>query len=50
MDSAAVIHYADGYVVHRHTRQDALEIKGKLAEWLAPKGLAFNADKTRAWS
>jgi Group II intron, maturase-specific domain len=34
-------------VVHCHTRQDAYEIKAKLAVWLAPKGLAFNEDKTR---
>ena len=34
-------------VVHCHTRQDALEIKAKLAEWLASRGLAFNEDKTR---
>jgi hypothetical protein len=27
--------------------QDALEIKAKLAKWLAPRGLAFNEDKTR---
>jgi RNA-directed DNA polymerase len=34
-------------VVHCHTRQEALEVKGRLAEWLAPRGLAFNEDKTR---
>jgi len=34
-------------VVHCHTRQGALEIKAKLAKWLAPRGLAFNEDKTR---
>ena len=33
--------------MHCHTRQDALEIKAKLAEWLASRGLAFNEDKTR---
>ncbi len=37
-------------VVHCHTRQDALEIKAKLAKWLAPRGLAFNEDKTRVVS
>jgi RNA-directed DNA polymerase len=30
-----------------HSRQDALEIKSRLAAWLAPRGLAFNEDKTR---
>ena len=30
-----------------HTRQEALEVKARLADWLAPRGLAFNEDKTR---
>jgi RNA-directed DNA polymerase len=47
LDSPAAIRYADDFVVHCHTRQDALEIKAKLAKWLAPRGLAFNEDKTR---
>jgi RNA-directed DNA polymerase len=47
VDSPAVIRYADDLVVHCHTRQDALEIKARLAKWLAPRGLAFNEDKTR---
>jgi len=42
-----LIRYADDFVVHCHTRQDALEIKAKLAKWLAARGLAFNEDKTR---
>src|SRR6476660_7340204 len=46
-DPPAVIRYADDFVVHCHTRRDALEIKAKLAVWLAPRGLAFNEDKTR---
>jgi RNA-directed DNA polymerase len=29
-------------------RQDALQIKARLAAWLTPRGLAFNEDKTRA--
>jgi RNA-directed DNA polymerase len=47
VDSPAVIRYADDFVVHCHTRQDALEIKAKLAKWLTSRGLAFNEDKTR---
>jgi RNA-directed DNA polymerase len=47
VDSPAVIRYADDFVVHCHTRQDAVEIKAKLAKWLASRGLAFNEDKTR---
>ena len=47
VDSPAVIRYADDLVALCHTRQDALQIKARLAAWLAPRGLAFNEDKTR---
>ncbi len=47
VDSPAVIRYADDFVVLCHCRQDALGIKGRLAAWLTPRGLAFNEDKTR---
>jgi RNA-directed DNA polymerase len=30
-----------------HTRQEAEQVKAKLAAWLAPRGLSFNEDKTR---
>ena len=33
-----------------HSRQEALEVKARLADWLAPRGLAFNEDKTRVVS
>ena len=46
-DSPVLTRYADDFVVHCHTRQDALEIKAKLANWLTARGLAFNEDKTR---
>jgi RNA-directed DNA polymerase len=42
-----LIRYADDYVVLCHTRQQALEVKARLAGWLAPRGLSFNEDKTR---
>ena len=42
-----LIRYADDLVALCHTRQDALEVKARLAAWLAPRGLAFNEDKTR---
>ena len=45
--SPVLIRYADDYVVLCHTRQQALAVKAKLAAWLAPRGLAFNEDKTR---
>lgn len=41
------IRYADDFVVLCHTRQEALDVKARLASWLAPRGLAFNEDKTR---
>jgi len=47
VDSPALIRYADDFVVHCHSRQDAMAIKARLAAWLAPLGLAFNEDKTR---
>lgn len=30
-----------------HSRQEADQVKAKLALWLAPRGLSFNEDKTR---
>jgi RNA-directed DNA polymerase len=50
VDSPALIRYADDFVVHCHTRQDALEIQARLARWLAPRGLALNEHKTRVVS
>ncbi len=35
------------YVVLCHSWDEAFEVKARLAEWLAPRGLAFNEDKTR---
>jgi RNA-directed DNA polymerase len=45
--SPTVIRYADDYVALCHSRQEALEVKARLATWLTPRGLAFNEDKTR---
>ena len=45
--SPTVIRYADDLVALCHSRQEALEVKARLAAWLAPRGLAFNEDKTR---
>jgi RNA-directed DNA polymerase len=47
VDSPALVRYADDFVVLCHARQDAVRIKARLATWLAPRGLAFNEDKTR---
>jgi len=45
--SPVLIRYADDFVALCHTRQQALEVKARLVAWLAPRGLAFNEDKTR---
>jgi RNA-directed DNA polymerase len=42
-----LIRYADDLVCLCHSRQEALEVKARLADWLAPRGLCFNEDKTR---
>jgi len=41
------VRYADDVVVLCHTQEQAEQVKARLAEWLAPRGLAFNEDKTR---
>lgn len=41
------IRYADDFVVLSRTRDQVERIKAELAQWLAPRGLAFNEDKTR---
>jgi RNA-directed DNA polymerase len=48
--SPVLIRYADDFVVHCHSRQEAIEVKARLAAWLAPRGLAFNDDKTKVVS
>jgi RNA-directed DNA polymerase len=45
--SPTLTRYADDLVVCCHTRQQAEQVKAKLAAWLAPRGLAFNEAKTR---
>jgi RNA-directed DNA polymerase len=47
MGCPVLIRYADDFAALCHTRQEALEVKARLAAWLAPRGLAFNEDKTR---
>src|SRR5207248_418710 len=43
----AVIRYADDLIALCHSREQAEQVKARLAEWLAPRGLVFNEDKTR---
>ena len=42
-----LVRYADDMVVCCHSRQQAEQVKARLAAWLAPRGLVFNEDKTR---
>ena len=46
-DSPVLIRYADDMVACCHSRQQAEQVKARLAEWLDPRGLVFNEDKTR---
>jgi RNA-directed DNA polymerase len=42
-----LVRYADDMVACCHSRQQAEQVKARLAGWLEPRGLAFNEDKTR---
>jgi RNA-directed DNA polymerase len=46
-DSDALIRYAEDLIALCHTKEQAEQVKARLAEWLAPRGLVFNEDKTR---
>ena len=43
----ALTRYAGDLVVCCHSRQDAEQVKARLAGWLEPRGLAFNDARTR---
>ena len=45
--SPVLVRYADDLIALCHSRDQAHEVKAALAEWLTPRGLAFNDDKTR---
>jgi RNA-directed DNA polymerase len=45
--SPVVVRYADDFLAMCASREQAEEVKTRLAAWLAPRGLAFNEDKTR---
>ena len=42
-----LVRYADDYVTMCYSREQAEQVKERLAAWLAPRGLAFNEDKTK---
>jgi RNA-directed DNA polymerase len=44
--SPVVIRYADDLIALCHSLEQAEQVKARLAEWLAPRGLIFNEDKT----
>jgi RNA-directed DNA polymerase len=43
----ALIRYADDLLALCHSRDQAEQVKARLAEWLAPRGLVFNEAKTQ---
>jgi RNA-directed DNA polymerase len=45
--SPTLVRYADDLIAVCHTRHEAEQVKARLAEWLAPRGLTFNEDKTQ---
>jgi RNA-directed DNA polymerase len=45
--SPVVVRYADDLVAMCVSREQAEEVKSRLAAWLAPRGLAFNEEKTQ---
>ncbi len=48
MPSAPVlVRYADDFAVCCSSRQQTEQVKARLVEWLEPRGLALNEDKTR---
>jgi hypothetical protein len=38
----------DDFVVMCHTKDQSEQVRHRLEQWLAPRGLAFNEDKTHA--
>jgi RNA-directed DNA polymerase len=45
--SPVLVRYADDLAVLCHTREQAEQVKAQLAEWLTPRGLTFNEEKTQ---
>jgi RNA-directed DNA polymerase len=45
--SVILVRYADDIIALCHSNEQAEQVKARLAAWLAPRGLAFNEDKTR---
>jgi RNA-directed DNA polymerase len=45
--SPVLIRYADDFAVLCHSQQQAQQVKARLAQWLEPRGLSFNEEKTK---
>jgi RNA-directed DNA polymerase len=45
--SPVLVRYADDFVACCYTRQQAEDVRARLARWLAGRGLSLNQDKTR---
>jgi RNA-directed DNA polymerase len=45
-DAPVLVRYADDAIAICHSREQAEQVKERLMSWLAPRGLAFNEDKT----
>jgi RNA-directed DNA polymerase len=45
-DCPVVVRYADDLVALCHSQDQARQVQARLAEWLTPRGLAFNLEKT----
>lgn len=46
MGAPVLVRYADDFVVMCHTKDQAEQVRHRLEQWLAPRGLTFNEDKT----
>ncbi|WJV44076.1 group II intron reverse transcriptase/maturase [Streptomyces flavofungini] len=47
MGTPVLVRYADDFVVLCHTKEEAVRIRDELADWMLPRGLTFNEEKTR---
>jgi RNA-directed DNA polymerase len=45
-DAPVLVRYADDFVVMCHTKAQAEQVRHRLEQWLAPRGLSLNVDKT----
>ncbi|AKZ57758.1 HNH endonuclease domain protein [Streptomyces ambofaciens ATCC 23877] len=45
-DAPVLVRYADDFAVFCHSEDEAHRVKEQLAVWMAPRGVAFNEEKT----